>query len=35
MRMVVGWLLAAACVAWAALRLLGLERGFPLVPLVA
>jgi endonuclease/exonuclease/phosphatase (EEP) superfamily protein YafD len=35
MRMLVAWLLAAACVGWAALRLLGLERGFPLVPLVA
>jgi endonuclease/exonuclease/phosphatase (EEP) superfamily protein YafD len=35
MRMLVAWALAAACVGWAALRLLGLERGFPLVPLVA
>jgi endonuclease/exonuclease/phosphatase (EEP) superfamily protein YafD len=34
-RTVVAWLLAAGCVAWAAMRLLGLERGFPLVPLVA
>jgi endonuclease/exonuclease/phosphatase (EEP) superfamily protein YafD len=35
MRMLVAWLLAAACVGWAVMRLLGLERGFPLVPLVA
>jgi endonuclease/exonuclease/phosphatase (EEP) superfamily protein YafD len=35
MRTVVAWLLALACAAWAAMRLLGLERGFPLVPLVA
>ena len=35
MRMLVAWALAAACAGWAALRLLGLERGFPLVPLVA
>jgi endonuclease/exonuclease/phosphatase (EEP) superfamily protein YafD len=35
MRLLVAWLLAAVCVGWAALRLLGLERGFPLVPLVA
>jgi endonuclease/exonuclease/phosphatase (EEP) superfamily protein YafD len=35
MRVLVAWLLAAACAAWAAVRLLGLERGFPLVPLVA
>ena len=35
MRILVAWLLAAACVAWAAMRLLGLERGFPLVPLVS
>ena len=35
MRRVVAWLLVLACAAWAAVRLLGLERGFPLVPLVA
>jgi endonuclease/exonuclease/phosphatase (EEP) superfamily protein YafD len=35
MRVVVAWLLAAVCAGWAVLRLLGLERGFPLVPLVA
>jgi endonuclease/exonuclease/phosphatase (EEP) superfamily protein YafD len=35
MRVLVAWLLAAACAAWAALRLLGLDRGFPLVALVA
>jgi endonuclease/exonuclease/phosphatase (EEP) superfamily protein YafD len=35
MRMLVAWLLAAGCAGWAALRLLGLERGYPLVPLVA
>jgi endonuclease/exonuclease/phosphatase (EEP) superfamily protein YafD len=35
MRMLFAWLLAAVCAGWAAMRLLGLERGFPLVPLVA
>jgi endonuclease/exonuclease/phosphatase (EEP) superfamily protein YafD len=35
MRLLLAWLLAAVCVGWAAMRLLGLERGFPLVPLVA
>jgi endonuclease/exonuclease/phosphatase (EEP) superfamily protein YafD len=35
MRRLVAWLLVAACAAWAAVRLLGLERGFPLVPLIA
>ena len=35
MRRLVAWLLVAACAAWVAVRLLGLERGFPLVPLVA
>jgi endonuclease/exonuclease/phosphatase (EEP) superfamily protein YafD len=35
MRRVLAWLLVALCAAWVALRLLGLERGFPLVPLVA
>src|SRR4051794_10594787 len=35
MRMLVAWALAAGCVGWAVLRLLGLERGWPLVPLVA
>ena len=35
MRVIVAWLLVALCAAWAAVRLLGLERGFPLVPLVA
>jgi len=34
-RTVVAWLLALACAAWAAMRLFGLEHGFPLVPLVA
>jgi endonuclease/exonuclease/phosphatase (EEP) superfamily protein YafD len=34
-RTAIAWLLALACAAWAAMRLLGLERGFPLVPLVA
>jgi len=34
-RPIVAWLLVAACAAWVAMRLLGLERGFPLVPLVA
>jgi endonuclease/exonuclease/phosphatase (EEP) superfamily protein YafD len=35
MRGVVAWVLVAGCAGWAALRLLGLERGYPLVPLVA
>jgi endonuclease/exonuclease/phosphatase (EEP) superfamily protein YafD len=35
MRKLLAWLLVAACAAWVAVRLLGLERGFPLVPLVA
>src|ERR671931_681273 len=35
MRSVVAWALAVPCAAWAAMRLLGLERGFPLVPLVS
>ena len=35
MRVVVAWLLVALCGGWVALRLLGLERGYPLVPLVA
>jgi endonuclease/exonuclease/phosphatase (EEP) superfamily protein YafD len=34
-RRVVAWLLVIPVAAWAALRLLGLERGFPLVPLLA
>lgn len=32
---VVLWALAALCAAWSLVRSLGLERGFPLVPLVA
>ena len=35
MRRVLAWLLVAACAAWVAVRVLGLERGFPMVPLVA
>jgi endonuclease/exonuclease/phosphatase (EEP) superfamily protein YafD len=35
MRALAVWLLAAACLGWAVVRLLGLERGYPLVPLVA
>src|SRR4051812_48423605 len=35
MRSLAVWLLAAVCLGWAILRLLGLERGYPLVPLVA
>jgi endonuclease/exonuclease/phosphatase (EEP) superfamily protein YafD len=35
MRALVVWLLAAACLGWAVVRLLGLERGYPLVPLIA
>jgi len=34
-RPILAWVLVAGCAAWAAVRLLGLERGFPLVPLVA
>ena len=34
-RPIVAWLLVAGCAAWAVVRLFGLERGFPLVPLVA
>jgi endonuclease/exonuclease/phosphatase (EEP) superfamily protein YafD len=35
MRSLAVWLLAAACLGWAVVRVLGLERGYPLVPLVA
>ena len=35
MRVAVAWLLVALSAGWVAMRLLGLERGFPLVPLVA
>ena len=35
MRAVIAWLLVAVSAGWVAMRLLGLERGFPLVPLVA
>jgi endonuclease/exonuclease/phosphatase (EEP) superfamily protein YafD len=35
MRMLVAWALAAACVGWAALRLLGIEGGYPMVQLMA
>jgi len=35
MRTVVAWVLAAGCLGWAAMRAFGLERGFPLVPLVS
>lgn len=35
MRAVVAWSLVAGCAAWAVMRLFGLERGYPLVPLVA
>ena len=35
LRVAIAWLLVALCAGWAALRLLGLERGYPLVPLVA
>lgn len=35
MRIAVSWLLVALCAGWAAMRLFGLERGYPLVPLVA
>ena len=35
MRGVLAWVLVALCGGWVVLRLLGLERGYPLVPLVA
>ena len=35
MRVAIAWLLVALCGAWVVVRLLGLERGYPLVPLVA
>jgi endonuclease/exonuclease/phosphatase (EEP) superfamily protein YafD len=35
LRPIFAWLLVAPFAAWAAVRLLGLERGFPLVPLIA
>jgi endonuclease/exonuclease/phosphatase (EEP) superfamily protein YafD len=35
MRSLAVWLLAAVCLGWAVVRLLGLERGYPLVPLAA
>ena len=35
MRRVVVWVLVGLCAGWVVLRLLGLERGYPLVPLVA
>jgi endonuclease/exonuclease/phosphatase (EEP) superfamily protein YafD len=34
-RPLIAWLLAAVAVAWAIFRTFGLERGFPLVPLLA
>jgi endonuclease/exonuclease/phosphatase (EEP) superfamily protein YafD len=35
MRTLVAWVLALLCAAWAAMRLFGLERGYPLIPLVS
>jgi endonuclease/exonuclease/phosphatase (EEP) superfamily protein YafD len=35
MRSLVAWALAVPCAAWAVMRLFGLERGFPLVPLIS
>jgi endonuclease/exonuclease/phosphatase (EEP) superfamily protein YafD len=35
MRTAIAWVLAGLCAGWAAMRLLGLERGFPLVPLMS
>jgi endonuclease/exonuclease/phosphatase (EEP) superfamily protein YafD len=35
MRTLVAWVLAAVCAGWAVMRAFGLERGFPLVPLMA
>jgi endonuclease/exonuclease/phosphatase family metal-dependent hydrolase len=34
-RAILAWLLVAPCVAWAVVRLAGLERGYPLVQIVA
>jgi endonuclease/exonuclease/phosphatase (EEP) superfamily protein YafD len=34
-RAVIAWLLVAPCAAWVVVRALGLERGYPLVPLLA
>jgi endonuclease/exonuclease/phosphatase (EEP) superfamily protein YafD len=34
-RTVIAWALAGPCALWALVRLLGLERGFPFVPLMA
>ena len=35
MRRVVAWVLVGLCAGWVVLRVLGLERGYPLVPLIA
>jgi endonuclease/exonuclease/phosphatase (EEP) superfamily protein YafD len=35
MRAVMAWLMVGLCAAWVVMRVLGLERGYPLVPLVA
>ena len=32
---IAAWAMAAFCASWAVVRLFGLERGFPLVPLMA
>jgi endonuclease/exonuclease/phosphatase (EEP) superfamily protein YafD len=34
-RVVIAWVLVAVCGGWVAVRVFGLERGYPLVPLVA
>ena len=34
-RTVVAWGLVAVCVAWVVVRAFGLERGYPMVPLLA
>jgi endonuclease/exonuclease/phosphatase (EEP) superfamily protein YafD len=34
-RTVIAWTVVAPCVLWALIRLLGLDRGYPLVPLMA
>jgi endonuclease/exonuclease/phosphatase (EEP) superfamily protein YafD len=34
-RSVVAWVLVGACAAWLVVRVFGLERGYPLVPLLA
>ena len=35
LRAVIAWALAAVCVAWVVVRAFGLERGYPMVPVLA